>query len=157
MTLGALIFDVDGTLAETEEAHRAAFNDTFAAQRVPWHWTRANYRRLLKTTGGKERMQAHQAIFDGHPPLNAAQIVDLHRDKTERYARILAGGGLSLRPGVADLIAATALRLPSPPPPTPPTSKRCASAAGANRRPKYSMRLRQATWWPRRSPPRMCI
>ena len=53
----ALIFDVDGTLAETEELHRRAFNETFEAHGLGWHWTRDDYRRLLRTTGGKERMR----------------------------------------------------------------------------------------------------
>ena len=58
MTVRALIFDVDGTLAETEEAHRRAFNETFAANGLPWHWDRPLYASLLKVTGGKERMAA---------------------------------------------------------------------------------------------------
>ncbi len=61
MSLRALIFDVDGTLAETEEAHRAAFNATFRAWGLGWHWSQADYRELLKTTGGKERVRACQA------------------------------------------------------------------------------------------------
>jgi beta-phosphoglucomutase-like phosphatase (HAD superfamily) len=52
MTQPALIFDVDGTLAETEEAHRAAFNRAFAEACLDWHWTRDMYRDLLNTTGG---------------------------------------------------------------------------------------------------------
>jgi beta-phosphoglucomutase-like phosphatase (HAD superfamily) len=35
----ALIFDVDGTLAETEELHRRAFNETFAANGLDWDWS----------------------------------------------------------------------------------------------------------------------
>ena len=54
--LAALIFDVDGTLAETEVVHLAAFNAAFAAAGLPWHWSEADYRRLLTTTGGKERI-----------------------------------------------------------------------------------------------------
>ncbi|TCO70325.1 HAD-IA family hydrolase [Rhodovulum euryhalinum] len=107
MTLKALIFDVDGTLAETEEAHRRAFNDTFAAHGLDWAWGREEYRQLLKTTGGKERMGAFQA---GLPPgarhLTGDEIAALHRDKTARYGDILAAGDLELRPGVADLVAA---------------------------------------------------
>ena len=55
--LNALIFDVDGTLAETEEVHRAAFNRTFAEFGLDWSWDRALYGELLKVTGGKERMR----------------------------------------------------------------------------------------------------
>lgn len=103
MTLRALIFDVDGTLAETEEAHRAAFNETFAAEGLGWHWSRADYTRLLDTTGGKERMRRHRDDLGATTPDEDA-IAHLHRDKTARYAAILERGELALRPGVADLI-----------------------------------------------------
>lgn len=100
--LKALIFDVDGTLSETEEAHRRAFNETFAEAGLPWNWSQDDYRTLLKTTGGKERMRAHQAASE--VLLNDAEIAALHIKKTARYGEILASGGVSLRPGVAELI-----------------------------------------------------
>ncbi len=107
MTLKALIFDVDGTLAETEEAHRTAFNLTFEKWGLGWHWTRDAYRDLLRTTGGKERMRAFQ---DSLPPdarrLDADDLARLHAEKTAAYGAILASGGLRLRPGVGELIAA---------------------------------------------------
>ncbi len=106
MPVKALIFDVDGTLAETEEAHRQAFNDTFKANGVGWHWDVPMYGVLLKTTGGKERMQAYQSTHRAsEPQMDWAQIKALHAQKTTRYVEILAQGGLPLRAGVADLIA----------------------------------------------------
>ena len=63
--LQALIFDVDGTLAETEEWHREAFNAAFAAAGLGWVWDQALYARLLAVTGGKERM-AHYQDMAGH-------------------------------------------------------------------------------------------
>lgn len=98
MTLRALIFDVDGTLAETEEAHRAAFNQVFARHGLGWHWSMADYRQLLKTTGGKERMRAYD------PSMDEGRIAALHAEKTQAYGEILARGDLPLRPGVAELI-----------------------------------------------------
>ena len=59
MSIEALIFDVDGTLADTEEAHRMAFNTAFERYRLGWKWSRDAYRELLKTTGGKERIAAY--------------------------------------------------------------------------------------------------
>lgn len=103
MTLRALIFDVDGTLAETEETHRRAFNDTFAEAGLRWNWSQSDYKRLLRTTGGKERMAAHRASLGDGP--SDAEIAALHRRKTARFAEILAQGDIALRPGVADLIA----------------------------------------------------
>jgi HAD superfamily hydrolase (TIGR01509 family) len=103
MTLRALIFDVDGTLAETEEAHRAAFNRTFAEAGLNWHWTVEDYTYLLETTGGKERMRRHRMDLGVTHPSDE-MIAAMHEIKTSIYAGILAGGGLELRPGVSDLI-----------------------------------------------------
>lgn len=106
MKLKALIFDVDGTLAETEEAHRAAFNTAFEQWNLGWHWTRDDYRILLKTTGGKERMTAFQASLPADARrLTIVEIAALHKDKTQIYADILERGELELRPGVRELIA----------------------------------------------------
>ncbi len=111
MTLRALIFDVDGTLAETEEAHRAAFNSTFKAWGLDWNWTVDDYRRLLKTTGGKERIGAHQQTLpEGAHRLADDEIAKLHVEKTAAYGAILAAGQLKLRDGVADLITAARAR-----------------------------------------------
>jgi len=107
MSLKALIFDVDGTLAEPEEAHREAFNRTFDAWGLGWHWSMEDYRGLLKTTGGKERIAAFKTTLPvDQNTLSPEQIAKMHREKTATYGEILASGGLDLRPGVADLIEA---------------------------------------------------
>ena len=100
MQLHALIFDVDGTLAETEELHREAFNQTFNEFDLPWHWDQDRYRVLLKITGGKERMLAHATSLgiDDFDPL------PLHKRKTTLYNEMLSQGAIALRPGVEALI-----------------------------------------------------
>ncbi len=97
----ALIFDVDGTLAETEELHRRAFNETFAEAGLPWHWTREDYRRLLKTTGGKERIIRFMADTGWGP----VDVPALHAAKTARYVALMESGEIALRPGIAALMA----------------------------------------------------
>lgn len=57
--LKALIFDVDGTLVETEDAHRIAFNRAFSEYDLDWVWDTKLYKELLLTTGGKERIFAY--------------------------------------------------------------------------------------------------
>lgn len=105
MSLKALIFDVDGTLAETEEAHRAAFNRAFESWGLDWNWSQKAYRELLKTTGGKERMLAFQSQLPSQARhLTDSEIARLHKEKTAIYVDILESGDLNLRPGVADLI-----------------------------------------------------
>ena len=103
--LEALIFDVDGTLAETEELHRAAFNLAFEAANLPWHWDIPLYAELLKVTGGKERIAHYLTTLADPPALDTAAIAALHRDKTARYTALVESGGLTLRPGVAALVA----------------------------------------------------
>ncbi|MFN6952897.1 MAG: HAD-IA family hydrolase, partial [Albidovulum sp.] len=83
---------------------RRAFNETFAENGLDWHWTQDDYRMLLRVTGGKERMAAHRANV-GYGPDDAV-IARLHAEKTERYGTIIAAGGLTLRPGVAEVMDA---------------------------------------------------
>ncbi len=104
MAVRALIFDVDGTLAETEEIHRQAFNDAFAAAGLSWHWEPEIYRQLLQVTGGKERIQYYTSHFGGLPVLDRETIKRLHVDKTLRYASLVASGGITLRSGIRHLI-----------------------------------------------------
>jgi HAD superfamily hydrolase (TIGR01509 family) len=111
-TLAALIFDVDGTLCETEEVHRIAFNDTFRSAGLDWFWSVDDYARLLRVTGGKERMAAYRAERGDGP--SDGVIATLHREKTARYTALVAGGGLVARPGILTLVAearAAGLRL----------------------------------------------
>lgn len=101
----ALIFDVDGTLAETEEAHRRAFNQTFEEFHLEWHWSRETYRELLKITGGKERMRAYQnAHPNGLRTLQEPEIRAIHKVKTQLYTQIVQKGTLKLRPGISRLM-----------------------------------------------------
>lgn len=101
--LRALIFDVDGTLAETEELHRRAFNDAFAQAGLGWHWTQGDYHALLKTTGGKERIA--RFVAEQGQVMAPAQVAALHAAKTARYVALMAQGQIALRPGIGDLIA----------------------------------------------------
>jgi len=106
----ALIFDVDGTLAETEELHRRAFNHAFARHGLDWHWDRAAYRDLLRVTGGKERIRAFHDRQWIAPALSDADIAELHRTKTDHYAELIETGCCPLRPGVTDLLTSVRAR-----------------------------------------------
>jgi len=104
MKLSALIFDVDGTLAETEELHRQTFNAAFAQAGLPWYWDEALYSRLLEITGGKERIRHYIASCGGRPILDQGAIASLHADKTALYAACVKSGAITLRPGVNRLL-----------------------------------------------------
>lgn len=116
-TLQALLFDVDGTLADTEEAHRLAFNEAFAAAGLDWEWSPARYTELLKVTGGKERIrhfvETHQPNMPAVDDLTAFAAT-LHKDKTARYVARMESGQIPLRPGVRRILEearASGLRL----------------------------------------------
>jgi HAD superfamily hydrolase (TIGR01509 family) len=106
--ISAILWDVDGTLAETErDGHLVAFNQAFEALQVPWRWSEKRYGELLAVAGGRERlmhdMQSQEhAPADPHERGNLAERV--HRLKNEYYARIVAGGDLPLREGVRELM-----------------------------------------------------
>jgi HAD superfamily hydrolase (TIGR01509 family) len=110
MTLEALIFDVDGTIAETEEAHREAFNRIFAEMGLDWRWDRAIYGKLLEITGGKERLRHFVRHY--HPSQAERFIADddlvvaMHKRKTQLYKDLVKGGEIPLRPGIERLIRA---------------------------------------------------
>lgn len=106
--LEALIFDVDGTLADTErDGHRVAFNRAFAAAGLDWEWSVALYGELLTVTGGKERMRYYLDHYNTtfHRPADLDSLIArLHVDKTQHYTEMLVGGVIPLRPGVLRLL-----------------------------------------------------
>lgn len=131
MPLNALIFDVDGTLADTEkDAHRVAFNRAFADAGLAWNWTEELYGNLLAIAGGKERIRYYldhhhfeehhhfdrldchnsnpydleHSGFSAVSSLREEEIAALHRAKTLHYKQLLAEEGLPLRPGVRRLL-----------------------------------------------------
>ena len=110
----AVLFDVDGTLAETErDGHRVAFNRAFADAGLAWHWDVALYGELLAVTGGRERITHFAARSDPAwlaRPQAAPEIAKLHQRKNEHYARIVRSGELALRPGLAALLDALQAR-----------------------------------------------
>jgi HAD superfamily hydrolase (TIGR01509 family) len=106
--LSALLWDVDGTLAETErDGHRIAFNQAFEALGLPWRWDEAQYGELLEVTGGRERLlhdMQRRAEAPREPAERASLAARLHALKNECYARIVASGALPLRGGVVELM-----------------------------------------------------
>jgi beta-phosphoglucomutase-like phosphatase (HAD superfamily) len=106
--LQALIFDVDGTLADTESVHLAAFNHAFVEMGLDWIWTEDMYVDLLQISGGKERILHYWRRV--HPDIKAFSDGDLqdrieriHALKTAAYESAINSGAVSLRPGVLKL------------------------------------------------------
>ncbi len=106
--LQALIFDVDGTLADTErDGHRPAFNAAFREFGLDWDWDVALYGQLLAVTGGKERIRFYVDQFNTayqRPADFDALVVELHKAKTRHYTQMMEAGRIPLRPGVRRLL-----------------------------------------------------
>lgn len=107
--LQALIFDVDGTIADTEHAHLAAFNHAFAEDGLDWFWDEAQYTQLLEISGGKERLLHYWRAQ--HPDMQAIEanalndrIERLHLLKTAAYEAAVQRGEVLIRPGVLNLM-----------------------------------------------------
>lgn len=107
--LSALIFDVDGTLADTESVHLEAFNHAFQQEGLDWHWDVALYTKLLEISGGKERMLHYwRSVQPGLKELENGAVHDtiarLHETKTAYYENAVNNGAVQLRPGVLALM-----------------------------------------------------
>ena len=105
--LKALLWDVDGTLAETErDGHRVAFNRAFEACGVPWRWDEAHYGGLLAITGGRERLLFDMLQRADAPPEAERDTLAraLHARKNAFYAEIVNAGAIPLRDGVQALM-----------------------------------------------------
>jgi HAD superfamily hydrolase (TIGR01509 family) len=110
--LQAIIFDMDGTLADTEEIHRQAFNLAFSESKCGWQWSRDEYRELLAVSGGRERIRQYlsqRGVVGGDARL-AELAASMHRRKCAIYVELLAGTGIRLRPGVERLVQEAAAR-----------------------------------------------
>jgi HAD superfamily hydrolase (TIGR01509 family) len=108
VSLKALIWDVDGTVAETErDGHRVAFNAAFEALGLPWRWDVAHYGHLLQVAGGRERLLHDMATRADAPATPAERDTlarELHGRKNRAYAALVARGGIGARPGVLRLM-----------------------------------------------------
>ena len=117
MTIKAIIFDVDGTLADTEDAHRKSFNKAFAESNLDWNWDVSLYDKLLKVTGGKERIKYYVESFNtgfNKPADYLGEVLvpfgydnfvkNLHAVKTVHYTAMMRAGDVPLRPGIKQLI-----------------------------------------------------
>lgn len=106
--LKALIFDVDGTIADTErDGHRVAFNLAFEQSGLDWNWSIELYGKLLSVTGGKERMKHYLDNFNTafkKPDDLSGFIAELHQLKTQYYTQLMAKGDIPLRAGVERLL-----------------------------------------------------
>jgi HAD superfamily hydrolase (TIGR01509 family) len=107
--LQGLLFDLDGTLADTEETHRQAFNAAFIEFGLWWDWSPPLYAKLLEISGGKERLRHYIGTL-GVPAAERARLLQtvhaLHDTKTRTYTELIVRGQRPFRPGVRALLEA---------------------------------------------------
>jgi HAD superfamily hydrolase (TIGR01509 family) len=107
--LKAVIFGAIGTVAETSDLQRQAFNQAFQEAGLNWNWDSQTYRDLLRINGGKNRIRAFRdATTEANPDnhlITEEMIDDLHQAKTKAYIEILKKTDVRPRSGVVDLIA----------------------------------------------------
>ena len=104
-----VLFDVDGTIAETEgQAHLPAFNLALQEAGMPWRWDRNDYKQLLKTTGGLERLMRYAQDSGANAEAMREALTTVHKAKNRHFAEILAAGGVATRSGFRELVMALA-------------------------------------------------
>lgn len=103
--LQAVIFDVDGTIADTERyGHRVAFNLAFEGLGLPYRWDEEPYGTLLELPGGEQRLDKYLRA-QGLLPAEAAPLAaQLQARKQELFLSLLQDGAVPLRAGVARLM-----------------------------------------------------
>ncbi len=97
--LKAVIFGSIGTIAETSDIQRQAFNLAFAEAGLDWNWDAQTYRDLLKINGGQNRIRADRDLAG----VTDLQIAALHQAKTKHYVALLENTPLHPRTGVVEL------------------------------------------------------
>lgn len=101
----AVIFDVDGTLADSErDGHRVAFNLSFEEHGLPYRWDVEPYGRLLETTGGRRRLHRYLADQGLEKEQRDELVPSLHTRKNELFQELVTGGRVQARPGAAELL-----------------------------------------------------
>lgn len=96
----AVLFGSIGSIVETSEMQRDAFNAAFQDHGLNWHWDRGIYQQMLRSSGGQDRINNYAAARG--ETVDAAAI---HATKSRLFLRFLAGGHVSLRPGVAETLS----------------------------------------------------
>ena len=99
MNYKAILFGSIGTLLETSELQRTAFNQAFSENGLEWNWNQAQYQNLLKKSGGRQRIEDYAAQQGVE-----VDAKKLHNEKTKIFDDLMVSGNVLLRPGVANLI-----------------------------------------------------
>ena len=98
----ACIFDVDGTLAETETLHLEAFNQVFSEFQLNWIWDQTLYKQLLQIAGSKNRINYFNNL--SKPKLSNNLIREILERKNRLYIEKLQKNSVKVCSGVKELV-----------------------------------------------------
>ena len=97
----ALLFGSIGSLGDTSEMQREAFNSAFEAHDLDWHWDRDDYLQMLESSGGAQRIAEYATSVGAE-----VDVAAVHATKSEMFRKQLLDGGVSPRPGVLETVKA---------------------------------------------------
>jgi HAD superfamily hydrolase (TIGR01509 family) len=97
--MAAILFGSIGTLADTSELQRQAFNQAFSLHNLDWQWSKEEYMTLLSKSGGLARLETYRQQLD--QPVDTKAV---HRSKSVIFQRLLHEKALHPRPGVVKVI-----------------------------------------------------
>jgi beta-phosphoglucomutase-like phosphatase (HAD superfamily) len=102
--LRAVIFDLDGALADVErDGQRVAFNAAFAAHGLDISWTVEEYGRLV-CIGDEQRRIASALRRRGFGRVSAEIAAHLYRTKNDLFEESVLNGDVTARVGLEDLV-----------------------------------------------------
>ena len=91
-----------GTLVETSELQRLAFNSAFKEYGLPWKWDLKEYQEMLLKAGGQDRLKRYAASCNTN--LDEEAIKAIHGLKTQFFEELLQSKTLFPREGVEELM-----------------------------------------------------
>ena len=95
----AIIFGSIGTLVETSDIQRQSFNHAFKQIGIDWYWDKNKYKKLLKKSGGINRVEHFANI--NQSTVDSKKIREL---KTQYFNRYLNSNTINPREGVLKVI-----------------------------------------------------
>jgi HAD superfamily hydrolase (TIGR01509 family) len=97
--MSAILFGSISTLADTSELQRRAFNEAFSSHGLDWNWSRDDYRAMLGSNGGANRVSEYAKSVGTE--VDAAAV---HATKSSIFQTLLADSDVQPRPGVVNTV-----------------------------------------------------
>ena len=89
----AILFGSISTLADTSELQRRAFDEAFASAELDWNWSRDDYRDMLGSNGGADRVSEYAKSVG-----TEVDAVAVHATKSSIFQQLLADADVQPRP-----------------------------------------------------------